>query len=746
MRKLMWFAIGFTIACAVGAYWLMGSWLLYLAIGSFLCGVPFCFLKPKAVRIVAAVLIGLSVGFAWNWGYQQIFLKDQRELDGQKITATITVKDYSYSTKRGVAVDGTLHYRSKNYKVKLYIYEDISLNPGDKIKATCTFRYTGQGAKEDPTYHQGKGIFLLAYASGAVEIEEGSDAGFRYIPVRLRREIKQTIDEIFPADVAGFARALLIGDSSKLTYETNTAFTVSGIRHVVAVSGLHVAILISLIGTLCRNNRWLIAFIGLPLLFLFAALAGFTPSVMRACLMQTLLIFSVLFTREYDTATSLGFAVLVILGINPQAITSVSLQLSVACMIGIYAFNGPIHKYLLSCKWATGAAGKGFKSKILRMVVVSISVSLSVWIVTTPLCAIHFGSVSIVGILTNLLTVWLVSYIFCGIILACAMSLAWAPLGILCAWIVSWPMRFVQVVAAGLSKIPFASVYTCSAYTVAWLVFCYILLALFFVFRYHRPGMLISCMLAGLVASCAGSVVAERRIDSYMTVLNVGQGQCIILKDQGRYYMVDCGGTYDSSTADMAAEYLLSKGVYSLDGLILSHYDTDHCGSALMLMTRLNVEKIYMPNMEPENTHRQALEKMYTDRIVWVYDTSAIPQENLTMFCSVDESSGNESGICVLFQPKNCDILILGDRGRSGELELLDRTTLPKIEIMVLGHHGSNNATSFELLLQTQPDVAIISVGENSFGHPGDETLGRLERFGCRVLRTDQNGTIEFGR
>ena len=116
------------------------------------------------------------------------------------------------------------------------------------------------------------------------------------------------------------------------------------------------------------------------------------------------------------------------------------------------------------------------------------------------------------------------------------------------------------------------------------------------------------------------------------------------------------------------------------------------------------------------------------------------------MFSTLQGTSANESGICVLFQPDNCDILILGDRGRTGEMELLEQTQLPKIEIMVLGHHGSNNATSFELLVQAQPDVAVISVGDNSYGHPGAETLERLDRFGCRILRTDQNGTIEFGR
>lgn len=747
MRKLMWFTIGFVAACAVGAYLLLGSWLLVLGAVMLSGGIALVFLGSKPWKVVAVIVLGFAIGSVWNWCFQYYYLYDLRALDGQEKQIVVTATDYSYESDHGTVVDGTVKLFGKKFKVKLYLQDTVALEPGDTVKSVCSFRFTGYGAKDDPTYHQGKGIFLLAFAEGDVEIDKhAASSALRYFPVCLKRMVTQRIDQIFPEDVSSFARALLLGDTTKITYQEDTAFSISGIRHVIAVSGLHVSILFSVIYVLCFRKRFLTAMIGIPVLFLFAAVAGFTPSVVRACVMQGVLIFSMMVVEEYDSATALSLAVLVILGINPQTITDVSFQLSVACVIGIYAFSNPIHKYLISRPWAAGAAGKSIRSKLIRMAITSLSISFSVWAVTTPLCAIHFGMVSVVGAITNLLTVWLVSYIFSGIILACILSVIWLPAAIAAAWIVAWPMRLVQLIAQLLSKIPFAAVYTCSPYTVIWLVFCYVLLLAFVLLRFKRPGLLLSCMVVSLVISCGAGVLAERRIDSRMTVLDVGQGQCILLKDKGRYYMVDCGGDYDDDAADVAAEYLLSKGVYELEGIILTHYDADHTGGVFPLLSRIHVKNIYIPEIEPDNTVRKALVDAYPDKISIISGTRKIADEQITLFCGENRSSGNESGICVLFQPDNCDILILGDRGRAGELSLLQQTKLPQIDILVLGHHGAAGSTSWELLRQTRPTVAVISVGKNSFGHPADETLNRLAQIDCDVLRTDQDGTIEFGR
>lgn len=746
MRKLMLFSIGFTATCIVAAYLFAGIWLL-LAAALCLCAViPLFLLKKRSCVIAAVVLIGCIFGCIWNWGYRQFYMAGAMTMNDQDAQTTIIASDYSYDTSRGIAVDGKVKIANRNYKVKLYLYDKIALKPGDQISGEFHFHYTAQDPIQDATYHQGKGIYLLAYGSEDYTVTEATGTRMIDQPAHWRHRIGEQIDRIFAQDVAGFARALLIGDSSNMSYELSTAFSVSGISHIIAVSGLHVTILCAVVAELMMHKRYLSMILGIPILFLFAAVAGFTPSVVRACIMQGLFLIAMAFFWEYDAPTSLAFSALVLLLINPLTITAVGFQLSVACMIGIYAFSNPIHKYLVSRKWAAGAKGKRLRSKLLRLMITSVSISFSVWIVTTPLCAIHFGMVSTVGILSNLLTVWLVSFVFCGILFACILAFVWLPLATSVAWLIAWPMRFVQMVATLLSRVPYAAVYTESVYIVIWLVACYLLLVLFAIFRYKQPGLLLTCMVSGLVLACLAGIVSERLVDQRVTVLDVGQGQCILLKYNGGYYLVDCGGSYDYAAADRAAEYLLSRGVMSLDGVILTHYDLDHAGGLPELLTRIPADILYLPDLSPEDTIRRELEHEYSHKIQWVREETKIEQANIQMFCGNELKSANESGICILFQPDNYDILILGDRSQSGEKALMKQTELPRLELLIAGHHGSAYATGYELLMQTEPQIVAISVGHNSFGHPDPRMLARLEEFHCRVYRTDQDGDLEFGR
>ena len=130
----------------------------------------------------------------------------------------------------------------------------------------------------------------------------------------------------------------------------------------------------------------------------------------------------------------------------------------------------------------------------------------------------------------------------------------------------------------------------------------------------------------------------------------------------------------------------------------------------------------------------------------------------ITLIPSFNDLSDNESGLCVLFQRGNCDILITGDRSTAGERELMrhvdspnfkmywqPNVDLPDLEVLIVGHHGSRYSTGYALLEKTRPEIAIISVGEdNLYGHPTDETLQRLREAGCVVYRTDLHGTVIY--
>jgi competence protein ComEC len=218
------------------------------------------------------------------------------------------------------------------------MHESVPLSPGDRVRGGFVLRYTAGGA-ENPTYHRGKGIFLLAYPKGSNTVAYAGSVPSRYFVPQFRHSILTLVEQTFPHSAAPFAKALLLGYTEDLPFETEWSLKTSGVFHVVAVSGMHVAILFALLSMICVKQRTLMALLGIPALFLFAAVAGFSPSIVRACVMQVLMMIALLVNKEYDPPTALAFAVLLLLTSNPLTITSVSFQLSVGCMVGIFLFT-----------------------------------------------------------------------------------------------------------------------------------------------------------------------------------------------------------------------------------------------------------------------------------------------------------------------------------------------------------------------------------------------------------------------
>lgn len=749
MRKLMWFTIGFSAASVFGAYLYGGSWLvpgagvaLFLAVAAWL-------LEQYGIsaRIPGMVCLGIAVGLSWFWGYSALYYSHAADRDGLTEEVHVEVRDYSWEGMYGTTVDGTVLLDGKEFRVRVYLREDVTVLPGDQIVGPFRFRLTTFEGKEGNTYHQGDGIFLLAYQAGEITVQEADYLSARDYPAYLRLRISSLLNESFPADVLAFAKALLLGDTTELDYETETNFKRSGIRHVVAVSGLHVSTLFGLAYFLAGKRKLPTALIGIPLLLLFAAVAGFSPSVTRACIMQILMILAMLFGKEYDPPTALSFSCLVMLAVNPWASTSVSLQLSAGCMVGILLFSGRISGWIMDEKRLGRFRLRGLTRKLLIWFVSGMSVSLGAMSLTTPLSAAYFGTVSLVGIVTNLLTLWVVTIVFCGIGCVCLLGLFWLWGAKSLASFIAWPMRYVLWTAEVLSSASLAAVYTGGVYVVLWLLFVYLLIAVSCLCRRKQPVVIVAVASITLCVALGVSWLEPLTDECRVTVLDVGQGQSILLQSEGKTFLVDCGGDYGDTAADIAAEALMSQGINRVDGMILTHYDADHSGGASFLLTRITADNLFLPAYPDESGTKDALLN-YSDGSVFQVTQAVVlsyGSVKLTVIPPENAQTDNESSLCILFQTENCDILITGDRDAAGEAELMECIELPDLELLVVGHHGSKYATSEALLDATTPDTAIISVGENNrYGHPTPEVLQRLLAAGCDIYRTDQHGTVIY--
>ena len=740
----MWFTMGFGLVCAFCAYFWVTRNLMLPALGflgffgAFLLGGR----RFRKLKIGAAICLGCAVGLMWFQWYNVSYLSHATNLEGQLASVTARCTDYSYETDYGSAVETLLYLDDKPVRAKLYLNNHVPMEPGDVIKGVFEMHITTPEGEKESMNFSGKGIFLMGYQEEDAELIKVSSVPFWVYPALWRQNLKDLINSAFPEDVSGFAQALLLGDRTGIDYETNTAMKVSGFLHVVAVSGLHVTILFTLIYMLCLKRRFLVALIGIPVMVIFAAIAGFSPSVTRAAIMMILMMLAMLVDRDYDGPTELAFASLVMLMVNPLVITSASFQLSVASVASIFLFRDNIQDWL--CRlWSER------KYRFIRKwTTTSVALTVSSMTLTTPFVAYYYGTISLVSVLTNVLALCVISFVFYGIMVVCLMGLIAPGIASAVAWAVSWPIRYVLVIAKWFASIPLAAVYTKSVYIVLWLVFCYVLLSVFLFSRKRRPKIMLCCMVLGLCLAITASWAELATDDCRMTALDVGQGQCILLQSEGKTYLVDCGGTYDQDAADLAAETLLSQGISRIDGLILTHYDRDHSGGVPYLLKRIHCDSLIVPKVVDENHVLETIEPLVDGDTIFVDRDMMLTYggTELQIFGPVTVDSGNDSCLAVLFRSANCDILITGDRSTTGEWVLMKTAGLPELDILVAGHHGSKHSTGVELLEVTKPKIVVISVGRNSYGHPAPELLERLEEVGALVYRTDIHGNIILRR
>ena len=736
MRRIVYLALGFAAACGLSLY--SDRWEIRL-IGTglvLLLGI-LAERKPGAVRRFLVSLLGCALGFAWFGGYTAHYVHPISDLDGKTIECSIRVSDYSRETDYGSAVDGTIQVEGNTYRVTVYLKQVREVKPGDIMNGLFRLRVTAQTGEDPSSYYQGKGVFLLAYQKDELRLSS-EECALRDVPAIIRYRIQGNMETYIPSDCVAFAKALLLGDTSQLPYRVDTDLKVSGIRHVVAVSGLHISIFFAIISTITFRKRFLTALVGMPLLILFAAVAGFTPSVTRACIMCGLMLVAQLLNKEYDGPSALSFAVLIMLAVNPYCIGSVSFQLSVASVAGIFLFAPGIRE-----KLTAGLKNKkGKQYGLLRKLAAGVSVTIGAQILTIPLCAYYFGVVSLVGVFTNLLVLWTVSLTFCLLVAVCVLALVCLPLAVIAGSVAGVLIRYVLTAAKIMAAFPWAAVYTVSPYVTIWLFFAYCLLLIYLVCR-KMAGAFTCCTILSLCLALTASWLEPCSSDVRFTVLDVGQGQCLIMQSGGRVYVVDCGGDSDTRPADAAAEALLSQGYSHIDGLILTHTDRDHAGGAENLLSRIRTDLLILPRQAEKIAVPEDTQVVIAEQNLEITDGSG----RISIFAPAFHGEENEMSLCVLFDTEKCDILITGDRNAFGERSLLRHADIPNVDVLIAGHHGSKYSSCQELLEATRPQIVCISVGaDNSYGHPAQEVLDRLSSFGCTVYRTDQQGTITIRR
>ena len=744
MRKLCWFALPFcgaTLAACLGLPFPVPIGLACIALGLLAGG-----LKRLPVCLAC---FGMALGLLWFQGYTALFRAPAQSLVGQTAPMQATVLTFPQKTSTGsFRAEVRLHLdNAVDPKLLLYADETASqLKPGDTITCTARFQRSDLVRGEHVSYYTADGIFLRGNAVTSAEYERPDHPPLWTLPVYAAQALKNSAATLFPTDVSGMMSALLTGDKSGILHSDYNALQRSGAAHIVAVSGLHVSFFASLLALLFRRRR-LGAAVTVPLVFLYAAVAGFTPSVIRAAFMITMTLLAPLFGREEDRPTTLSLILLLLLVVNPYSIQSVSLQLSFGSVAGIHLVSFPLYRGMTGFLQATISRWRTALHRIYRVFASSLSVTLGAMLFTLPLTAIHFGSISLISPLTNLVTLWAVSATFYLILPLTVLGALVPGIPHIIALPASLLVRYILATARALSRLPFASLALDSFYLTAWLILICLLVLVIVLLRYRRP---IIPICTGIVTLCAALLfhrTAPLSAPLSITVLDVGQGQCIVLHSGGRTALIDCGGN-EGNAGDIAADHLQTLGISTLDLLILTHCHDDHANGVPELLERMEVSALVLPAVrEDESAYReeilQSAQSKQTE-ITLLEQNRAITfgESTLTLYAPLGAGGTNEEGLFVLASCEDFDLLITGDANSFSESLLVKYAQLPDIEVLAAGHHGSRHSTSEVLLDAVTPETCLISSGYNTYGHPADETLARLAARGIDIYRTDGMGHL----
>lgn len=753
VRILCTASIGYCTAVFLSHYLLFGeSVIAVLALPVMLALSAFLFRGRMRTRLIIAAL-AMALGFGQYWLHYGLTAAKCEVFAGKEVDTTARITDFPDIRDRCVLLSVKItgdELPNVSALIIDYSNEEADFRPGDEIKLKLKLRSVTERFGEDTDSNISKGVYLSGYTSEKIEKTGRWSGSFVYFPKLIGNALHNEIGQLFPEDTAPFMKALLAGykDDYYGNDKLYASMNVAGLAHVVAVSGMHVAFLVGVLQSLLGKNRRS-SLICICLVWLFVIMVGSPLSAIRAGIMISLLMLAPVLGRINDRATTLSFALALILVTNPFSAGSVALQLSFGAVAGMFLFSQPIYAY-----FSKKLSPPRIFRAVWNYIIATLSSSLAVTVFTFPLLAVHFGYITLLAPVMNILFLWAISFLFVGGFAVCAVGLVLPTPASWLAAVLSCLVRYIAFVVEYAAKLPITALYMENKYAPAWLLTSYALFIAYFLLRRKKkisvfaPSALCLAMLCGVFALTGRDMRSDT---GTISVMNVGNGQCIAVTEGENVVVIDCGSYGVTQNAgSMLSSYLRAGGRYDIDYLMLTHLHSDHTTGVVRLLNLMNVNTVILPDNAEDTNGDDVLDDIIAaceengTKIVYItrdteFTAGAI---RLSVYESSERGSRDESGIMSTVSIGDYDMLVTGDVGKVVERELVSLQDLTDTELLIVPHHGSKYSTSDELLSELRPETAVISTGYNRYGHPTKETLDILNEYGVNVLRTDELGRI----
>ncbi len=584
------------------------------------------------------------------------------------------------------------------------------------------------------------------------------------IVLPLRFFVITLVDRTMGGEEGELLKGILIGERGGIPFATRTAFVNSGIAHILAVSGSNVAVVYAFFKTLLgvlRVPRTGAVLLNALMLILYMLLTGSQPPIVRATVMALVILLSKVFGGRPNSLNAVGVAALIVLAYDARQLFDVGFQLSFAAVVSIIYFTPPINSLIGTL------AGAAWWRRVFVAALRIGAVTLVATAGTLPLTAIYFGKVSVVGLLTNMIILPLV-----------AVSVTLGFVGTLVGWIPplaepiavvnTWLLRAVLEMTRYSGSLSWAFVETLRFKPVHAVPYYLALLWLFHLPKRKPARLLLVLLLCSLNVFL---VVPEARLDVLapdrlrVSFIDVGQGDAALVEfPGGRTMLIDAGmGSEEYDAGEhIVIPFLKRRGISTLDWFVATHPHADHIGGAARVFEAFDVytviesgqgtdDPVYLRYRQARDAERAAVLKARP------YDTTLAvngarvyllyPHSNVVREDSSDPYTNlNNTSVVLKLVFGDVSFLFVGDLEREGEAELSRMFgSFLAADVLKVGHHGSNTSSTEEMIALVRPHYAVISVGRNNtFHHPSEDVIERLQAFGADVVRTDEEGAIVF--
>ena len=750
MRKLAIAAFAFSTAVFAANYLFSRSYVIYAAVFCAFVGAAVMGIRLKSLKGIVIASFAAAVGFVCFAAHYDLTTERAHALSGSTETVrfilTAAPQEYETYTSAEVRLEreglprlNCIFYDNEKeigrYSCGDILTTKVKLSAADIRYGSHTDRYTA------------KDVYLTGTVKGMI-VKIGHKTSLVSLASAVSGAISHRVDALFPADTAPFIKALLVGDKSDLYRDDAlyVALSRAGLMHVVAVSGMHVSFLVAflrfVLGKGKRSSLFCIA-----LVWLFVTISGLSPSAVRAAFMQTMLLIAPLVGRENDPITSLAAALAFLLLLNPFAAANISLQLSFSAMLGIILFADRIVETMMK------PFGEGKLSQGMKIPIGLIGMSLSVMVFSLPVTAIHFGYVSVISPLTNLLCLWAIPFCFIGGYVCCLLSFIPA-VGQGAALLISLLARYCFRICCFLASLKYSAIYLSGTVSVLWMIALYLSLGLVFIFKCKTHWKIViptATAVIGILLTQLGIGWYYGSAKGTVAAIDVGQGQCISAFAGESTVLIDCGSTSyaDYNAGDCAAAYLKSRGRDKIDVLVFTHLHADHANGFERLENLMQVDTVYLPPSALEDgtfVELLRIAKKHGTNVRLAEDGDLVLLNGMLLRFFDAENDGDQNERCMplIVSIDDYDMIVTGDAPAEREKKLTEEFDLSLVDVLVVGHHGSKSASCEEYLAAIGGDRALISVGKNNYGLPSTEILERLKRLGYTVFRTDTDGTVEI--